>query len=326
MIQKGGDIMRKILLCVLTVCILCLSGCDKNKEKVIVTAYPIKYLVERIAQDYVDVEMLSDDTFIQRAQIRANYLEILDSAQILFYLNSLEPYMELYIDEIRDSDVEMYDLMERSAIYEFKRYTYTSVNGVEAVIESDYYSHECFKMIETYEKDPLLWLDPVLMTSMGSDICSKLSKLYPEYAKIFEANYEQLELDLARLEAEFQKVSISDHDIKFVSMTPSFGNWQKSYGIEVYPISLSKYGAFPSEEQLSLIKEQINNEHVRYIACESNLSKDLQQLREKLINELGLIEVNIENLSSMTKEELESGSDYMSVMYHNLEVLQDLAK
>ena len=303
-----------------------LNGCQQHKHKVVVTAYPIQYLVERIAQEYVAVEMLSDNTFIQRAQIKSNYVDILDSADIFFYLNSLEPYMELYVDEIRESNVEMYDLMERSAIYEFERYTYTTVNGIQAIIESNYYDGELFSLIETYEKDPLLWLDPVLMTSMGSDICSKLSKLYPEYATIFEANYKQLELDLARLEADFQKVSAGENEIKFVSMTASFGNWQKSYGISVYPISLSKYGALPSEEQLTIIKERISQDQVRYIAKESNLSKDLEQLKEKLINELGLIEVDLENLSSISKEELESGNDYMSMMYHNLDVLQDLTQ
>ena len=30
--------------------------------------------------------------------------------------------------------------------------------------------------------------------------------------------------------------------IRFVSMTASFGNWQKTYGFQVYPIILSKYG------------------------------------------------------------------------------------
>lgn len=318
--------MRKGLLCLLLIVSLMMQGCENKKEQVLVSVYPIAYLVERIGGEYVECEILSDDMFIQRAQIKANYLSLLENSDIFFYLNSLEPYMELYIDDIRDSKIEMYDLMERSAIYEFKRYTYTSVNGVEAVIESPYYDHESFNVIETYEKDPLLWLDPVLMTSMGSDVCAQLSKLYPQYQSIFESNYEKLELDLARLEAQFQSVSTLDDDIKIVSMTPSFGNWQKAYGISVYPIILSKYGALPSEEQLNYIKEKINRDHVRYIACESNLSKDLEQLREKLIAELGLIEVNIENLSSISKEDLKSGHDYISVMYHNLEVLQEIAK
>ena len=29
-------------------------------------------------------------------------------------------------------------------------------------------------------------------------------------------------------------------------MTASFGNWQKTYGFQVYPVILAKYGALPN--------------------------------------------------------------------------------
>ena len=90
-------------------------------------------------------------------------------------------------------------------------------------------------------------------------------------------------------------------------MTPSFGNWQKSYGIEVYPVILSKYGALPTKDQLEIIKKRIRNDHVRYMAMESNLPEDMVRLREKLIQELGLIPVELNNVSSLKESDQKAG-------------------
>ena len=105
-----------------------------------------------------------------------------------------------------------------------------------------------------------------------------------------------------------------------------FGNWQKSYGIHVYPISLSRYGVLPNDQQLELIKTRIRNDHVRYIAMEDNLSEDMIVLRDQLIDELGLIPIKLSNLSSLSKNESEQKSDYLSIMYQNLETLRKIAQ
>ena len=101
-----------------------------------------------------------------------------------------------------------------------------------------------------YEKDVILWIDPISMMSMAKTIAETLSSLYPEYKKDFMARYDELEIELAILDTEFQNVKLSGKEVSFVSITPSFGNWQKSYGFSIYPVVLSKYGALPSDEQL----------------------------------------------------------------------------
>lgn len=314
------------IIMVLGLSITLLSGCDTRNHQVVVSCYPLQYLVETIAKDKVKCVKISDDTFIQRSQINDNYVNILENSDTFFYISSLEPYMVLYRDEFIELEVDMVDLSQKSAINYFKRYTKTYINNVETVVESNYYDGDCFNTIETYEKDPILWMDPVLMTAMANDVCDKLVKLYPEYQSFFEDNYASLELELAKLEADFQTLDDQDLDIKIVTMTPCFGNWQKAYGINVYPVILSKYGSLPSEEQLTIIKERILNDHVRYIAMENNLSKDVEALRERLINELGLIEVDIQNLSSVSKKDIEEGKNYLSMMYHNLDILEEIAQ
>lgn len=321
---KGASAMKKILVTLLMLCMF-LCGCEERSPFVAVTCYPLQYLVERISGGFVGVTTISSDDYIQRASIKENYKEIIEKSDALFYINSLEPYMDIYYDELHDTS-ELVDLSVRSAIYKFARYTTTYVNDSAAVVLSDYYEGKEFANIESYENDPMLWLDPVAMTSMASDIRDYFVNKYPQYQMLFDENYNQLELDLARLDAGFSEIYNNKQNVSFVSMTPSFGNWQKSYGIHVYPVSLSRYGVLPNEEQLELIKKRIRNDHVRYIAIEENISEDMVALRELLIDELGLIPIRLSNISSLSENENLQKNDYLSIMYGNLETLRKIAQ
>lgn len=319
--------MRKKLaiLSIFIVSIL-LSGCKPSAPTVVVTNYPVEYLVKQIGQDYVTVTNISEDTLIQRAKINDNYKEVLKESNVLFYIGGLEPYMELYLDDIRSSRITMVDLSSISALNKFKRYTSTNLNGREVTVETAWYEGDAFKDIDLYNKDPMLWIDPISMSSMGATICDWLSDRYPEFAKIFQQNFETLENDLARLDADYQQLKDSGKSISFVSITPSFGNWQKSYGVRVYPVCLSRYGAVPNQSQLDVIKQRIQNDKVRYIVKESNLSEDMLALHDQLVNDLGLISIEMSNLSSLTAKEKEAGVDYKTIMYQNLRVLEEMGE
>lgn len=317
--------MKIKLFLVSVLALFLVSGCEEKNPSIATTIYPVQYLVERIGGDDVTVSNITENTMIQRAQIKSSFQDILKDSDALFYIGGLEPYMDLYVDDIRDTGVDMVDLATKSAIYKFERYTSTTIDGITAGTEGPYYEGEEFANLDTYDADPMLWMDPVAMTSMASDIRDYLVQKYPQYKDIFDENYDALELDLARLEADFQAIPDGKMNISFVSMTPSFGNWQKSYGIKVYPITLSKYGALPTSDQLAAMKKRIKSDHVRYIAIEQNLSEDMEKLQQQLIDELALIPVNLNNLSSISSEDKKASKDYLTIMYDNLKALESIA-
>ncbi|MCR0494292.1 zinc ABC transporter substrate-binding protein [[Clostridium] innocuum] len=317
--------MKVKLFLVSVLALFLVSGCEEKNPSIATTVYPVQYLVERIGGDDVNVSNITENTMIQRAQIKSSFQDILKDSDALFYIGGLEPYMDLYVDDIRDTGVDMVDLATKSAIYKFERYTSTTIDGITAGTEGPYYEGEEFANLDTYDADPMLWMDPVAMTSMASDIRDYLVQKYPQYKDIFDENYDALELDLARLEADFQAIPDGKMNISFVSMTPSFGNWQKSYGIKVYPVTLSKYGALPTSDQLAAMKKRIKSDHVRYIAIEQNLSEDMEKLQQQLIDELALIPVNLNNLSSISSEDKKASKDYLTIMYDNLKALESIA-
>ena len=317
--------MKKLLKCLCLILIInMMSGCGIREAKICATNYPVYYLINRIGQNYVKACNLSNNDLIQVTGVSSTFERDLEDADVVFTVNTLEPYYKVYEDDFNRYHSKLVDLAHTSAIYKFNRYTSTSVDGHQVVVESKYYEGDQFNKIDMYEKDVILWMDPISMMSMAKTIATTLSNLYPEYKKDFMARYNEIEIDLAILDTEFRNIELSGKEISFVSMTPSFGNWQKSYGFSVYPVILSKYGALPSEEQLNLIIERIQNDNVRYIALEENLTDEMKALYDRVKNECNLTEIKLNNISSISEQSMNNNKNYMTLMYENLSQLEAL--
>jgi zinc transport system substrate-binding protein len=325
--QKGGLTLNKLkTLMIMVLLVSALGGCSTSKPLICTTVYPVEYLVKRIGGDFVEVCSLSDGPIIQRATIKSNYQQLIDQATVVITMGQLEPYLQIYLSDIRKSRINIVDLASTSVIYEFKRYTTAYVAGSEVILESKYYEGMEFDRVDIYGKDPILWIDPIATTSMAKSIRDWLIKNYPEEKKMFEDNYLELSSELARLDAEFQSLKTRKLTMKFVSITPSFGNWQKAYGVSVYPVILSRYGVIPSDEQMQIIKQRIIDDNVQYIAFEPNLSEDLRELYNQLRTELNLTQINIHNLHTLTQNDIDGNKDYLTIMFENLSLLESIGQ
>lgn len=315
--------VKKILklLCLLMM-LSQMSGCKIQATKVCGTNYPVYYLINRIGQSYVEPCNLSNNSLIQVADVSDTFEQDIDEAEVIFTISSLEPYYSIYNDEFARSTSKIIDLAYTSAIYKFNRYTTTMVDNQQVVVESKYYDGDIFNQIDQYDSDVILWMDPISMMSMAKTIAETLSELYPEYKKDFMSRYDELEIELATLDKEFQNIKLSQKEVSFVSVTPSFGNWQKSYGFKVYPLILSKYGALPSDNQLEVIIERIKRDGVKYIAHEENLTEEMEALYQKVKKECNLKEIKLNNISSISKTAEENNMNYISLMYENLSQIE----
>ncbi len=329
--------MKKIVnkLLVLLICIFIFSGCAKIKTYTAYTIYPVGYILNRIGGNRIKTISVQTNDLVQVArpvtadEENPGFQDIINDSIYFFHIGDLEPYLEIYEDEINQSEANVVDLSVLNAIYKFQRYTLVTANGRETYIESPYYDGDIFDSIDVYDTDLFLWLDPIGMLSMAKTVYSTLANNYVEQSAFFKENYEALEADLIEVDARYQalstKLKAESKTIKFVSMTPSFGSWQKSYGFQVYPVCLSKYGALPSEAQLEAIKQRIIADDVRYIVYEPNMTAEMNELFNELADELNLTRVNLSNLSSLTSTQINDGKDYLSIMYENLSVLENIA-
>ena len=320
---------RKLLTIIITMFLL--SACSNVKHYTSYTIYPIGYLLSRIGGNRIETVSIQNRNLVQIANLAENYKEVLEDSSVLFHIGGLEPYMDLYDDQIKELGIDLTagDLSILNCLYEYKRYTPVVVDGKVNFVEGPYYDEKTFAEMDMYDLDPFIWLSPSGMYCMAKDVYEYLSNNYVEQSAYFKDNYQQVADDLIALDAAYQtlasKLVKENKTIKFVSMTGSFGCWQKDFGFQVYPVCLSKYGALPNNEQLEIIKNRIRADEVKYIAFEPNMPVEMQELCTQLEEELGLQRITLRNISSLTNSEVESGKDYLSLMYENLSVLESIA-
>lgn len=317
--------MRKFLLMiVLSLMLSSLTACRLDLPRIGVSTYPVAYLVNRIAKDKVNVVMLSEGQVMTRATAIAGFNAEIDKLDVFFQMGKLEPYVSAYLSDLSESRLRVIDLVGQAGVYAFKRYTVSYVGTQEVTLIEPYYEGEAFDAIDMYDTDPYLWLDPITMTSMASTIKKWLVDAYPEQTEFFETNYAQLEVELANMDANYQ--SLKGTTIAIASLNPSFGSWQKAYGIHVYPVVLSRFGVLPSAEQLSEIISRMRNDGVSHIVNDPLMSDDMRVLYDAIKTELGLDEVNLHSLSFLTEADVSAQKDYMTIMYENLNALINLTK
>lgn len=320
--------LSKLLITLLSAVLL--SGCAPERTTIAYTVYPIGFLCDRLTGGAVNSYSVQTDEIVQRSQMRTDYESVLSTAAVFLHIGQLEPYYSMYSSDIYNLVPNVIDLSVLNAVYDFRRYTEVNSEGSITYLETPYYRGDEFALVDTDSKDLYLWMDPIAMLSMAKDIRAWLTTTYPDDAVLIENNFEQLENDLINLDAQYQALStsntVNNKQIKFVTMTASFGNWQKTYGFQVYPIILSKYGALPNEKQLAVIEQRIKEDDVHYIVYEENMTKDMVDLFNRVQDDLGLTRVELSNLSSLSSADIEAGKDYLSIMYENLAVLESMAE
>lgn len=315
---------KTIIALIIAMLTCCLTGCVNQRATVTTTIYPVKYLIEQLAGDRVDVEYISTDEFIQRAEMVPKYKDILERTTLFIYVGELEPYMDVFESEIMSYKFEILNLANLSAVNKFKRYTTVTVNNTTVTTESDYYNSDLFDMVDMYDKDPFIWLDPIAMASMASTIKDWLQSYYPEDSLIFENNFKTIQANMVRMDAEYQ--SLKNLNVKLVTVGCTFGNWQKPYNVQVFPLIMSKYGVLPSDEQLAFIKKTIVENDVKYIVKDETLPEDMMALYEQVRDELKLKEISLSSLSKLSDEDKDKNKDYMTIMYDNLISLEEAFK
>lgn len=317
--------MKRLLKLMLCLCMsVVLIGCSgQRRTRIAYTVYPIGYILSRLTGKDVPYQSIQQNTYqmIQNAKIVPDYENRLSRAIILFHIGNLEPYYEVFESSIEDAGVRVVDLSKGNAVYEYGRYeSNEDENGNITFDTVPYYEGPAFDHIDVLRQDLYLWLDPIAMLSMASEIRDWLIGRYPSSSSMIEESYSSLQNDLIELDAQYQSLK-NNNGLSLVTMSPSFGCWQKSYGISVYPIVQSRYGVLPDEKQILEMEKTIIENDVDYIVFESNMSEEMTELFYRIQSDCNLTRIELSNLSCLSENEELEGKDYLSLMYQNLSVL-----
>lgn len=271
---------------------------NKGLEKVQVSAsfYPLYFLAQEIGGDRADVKNITpagtephdyDPTPQDIVRIQESKLLIVNGA-------GFEPWL----DKIKS------DLSNTAVI--------NTSEGV--VLQEGTEEHE-----EESNKDPHIWLSPVLAKSQADKILQGYTELDPENGAFYEENAQKLKLRLDELDEKFRQGLNSCELNSFVTSHAAFGYLAREYNLTQVAISGLSPDEEPSAKDLADVANFVKENNIKYIFFETLVSP---KLSETIASEVGAQTLVLDPIEGLSEDDIRSGKNYFTVMEDNLKNLQ----
>lgn len=317
------------------------SGDGKEGEesgdtlKVYTTVYPLQFFTSEIGGDTVDVEtilppgsdahtyepttkemvdMAGADLFVYNGAGLEGYAQKISEALKPEGTTVLEAAGDMDLQErVHDHGAE--DSHEGETAEEHAEHDHNHEGETEEEHAEHEDSHEGH---DHGENDPHVWLDPVRSIELAEGIKEQLIELNPEKEDLYEENFEALKGKLTALDEQFHKQVESQPKDKIIVSHAAYGYWEEAYGIDQIAVSGLSPTNEPSQKDLEEIIELAEEEELRYVIFEQNVTPKVSKVIQ---DEIGAEPLQFHNLAVLTEEDVENGEDYFSLMEQNLEVL-----
>jgi len=225
-----------------------------GKVRVFVSIEPQACFAERVGGAHVEVHVLvppgqSPETYDPTPQQLAGLAE----AQVYFRIGV--PFERALARKIQATmkGLEIVDTRE----------------GITLLPMAEGHAHE--EPGEEGQRDPHIWLDPMLVKVQAATMARALAKLDPAHAADYEKNVAAFDADLdaanARIGAELAPLK----GRQFFVFHPAFGYFAHAYGLK--QVAVEEEGKAPSARQLGALIEKAKKEGAKTIFVEPQFSQ-----------------------------------------------------
>lgn len=308
--------MKKTIL-LLLMTILLLSGCsngkpskdieqNSNSEKIKISAstYPMYYIANEIGRDNIDLEVLVpigvDPHEYELSLKETKELEHTD----LFLYNGqgLEHWGEKVSDNMKDKAKEV-----------IKASDYVELLEVQENKEDDH------QHTNHGDKDPHIWLDPINVDKIAKEFKNKLIIMDKENKDIYEKNYLELSNELKDLDNKYNNELSPRKQNTILVSHMAFAYLANRYDLEQIAVTGISPHSEPSPKSISKLIDITHEKDIDHIFFEVLSSP---KSVEMIAKEANLEVLKLNPIGGITKEQFESGEDYISIMEENLENLK----
>ncbi len=266
-----------------------LSSCKEKASSgrmVTVSILPQKYFVERIAGDYVNVNvMISPGMNPVTCDFNSTQLKNLYDSDICFAIGNL-PF----------ETTHLYPALDGRQIPLLIRHT----DSLQLLKTTDTHSHG-EGHIHAAETDPHIWLSPRYALLISRQILNTLSRKYTELQSTFEQNYKQLERDICNLAQEADSSLIHNPCKTFLIYHPALTYFAQDYGLE--QISIEDEGKEPNPVHLKKIIDLAKEKDIHLVFIQHQFdASNAQAIAQAIQGEV----VQIDPLNENWLEEMKS--------------------
>jgi zinc transport system substrate-binding protein len=169
------------------------------------------------------------------------------------------------------------------------------------------------------QRDPHVWLSPVLAQQEVQTITDALVKQDPKNKDYYESNSQGYIQKLKDLDDLYQKTLHNASSKEIITQHAAFGYLAREYGLTQVPIAGFSPSEEPSAAKLAELKEFAKEHHIKAIYFEETTSPKVAQT---LAAELGAKTEVLNTLEGLSKEDQKKGLSYIEVMKNNLKSLE----
>ena len=243
------------LLCV----ILSIQACKEksgNKQTVSVSILPQKYLVEKIAGDYLQVNvMIPPGMSPETCDLSTEQLKKLYDSDICFTIGHL-PFELTHLAPV---------IKQRKDI--------RIINHSEGIkLLSGSCGHQHHNGHEHSGVDPHIWSSPRYVTQMAQQIFKALSEQYPTQKEKFEEGYKTLSKEIETVKEKADSALNEKRGSMFLIYHPALTYLADDYGLQ--QVAIENEGKEPNPAHLKHIIDLAKEKNIRIIFIQSQFDKN----------------------------------------------------
>lgn len=243
------------LLCV----ILSIQACKEksgNKQTVSVSILPQKYLVEKIAGDYLQVNvMIPPGMSPETCDLSTEQLKKLYDSDICFTIGHL-PFELTHLAPV---------VKQRKDI--------RIINHSEGIkLLSGSCGHQHHNGHEHSGVDPHIWSSPRYVAQMAQQIFKALSEQYPTQKEKFEEGYKTLSKEIETVKEKADNALNEKRGSMFLIYHPALTYLADDYGLQ--QVAIENEGKEPNPAHLKHIIDLAKEKNIRIIFIQSQFDKN----------------------------------------------------
>lgn len=208
-----------------------------KKEMVTVSIPPIKYLVDRISGNELDVNvMVATGACQETYEPTPTQMKDVAKSSIFFGISNLE-FEQKWLQNIKANNAKLSYKNLAEGIYEEPE----ACTHTEA--EHEHGHHHSHGGV-----DPHFWLSPKNYKAMAQAAYNELVRLFPSNKEAYTRNYNALTASIDSVDAAAKSKLINLTNKKFIIYHPALSYFAKEYGME--QISIEKDGKEPDANHI----------------------------------------------------------------------------
>ncbi|MGN8244903.1 metal ABC transporter substrate-binding protein [Cellulomonas soli] len=270
--------------------VACAPATHDDRPTVVVSFYPLQYVVEQIAGERVLVDTLTppgaDPHSLELSPARVADLA---EADLVVYLSGFQAATDQAVASAQPDHV------------------------VDAAAVLPAAAHG-----EASAADPHLWLDPTLLAAVGQQVAAALATVDPEHAAEHAQGERALTAQLDALDADYRSGLATCAGATLVTAHEAFGHLARRYGLVQVGLAGVDPEVEPSPARLRQVAEVVREHGVRTLYFETTAAPGVTRT---LAEDLGVEAAVLDPLE--TRPALAAAAeDYEEVMRGNLEALR----